>query len=215
VFLERLEPRVFLSCDVSASDGTLFIDGDDNANVVRIVDEGFGSVTVLCDGLPSDLLSEPPADQSSEPLRFTGIVTIELKVAGGDDQVYYETLPGASQPAALLADLGDGENMADVRYVGGGNPDPSGRQLVLTAGAGSDNVVVSVDNSFDVFFDLNLGDGENTADVRCIGGGQPDPGELQLILTGGAGSDRVHLTEALAANVAQTIHAELGRRIPA
>ena len=78
--LESLEIRRLLAVQVTASGGTLLVNGDKNNNVINVV-ETDGAVHVETSTLPSGVITAKD---------FTGITTIKINGGGGDDTIFYD-----------------------------------------------------------------------------------------------------------------------------
>jgi hypothetical protein len=140
---------------------------------------------------------ELPSDPSVIP---ADPYELGLQLAAGDGadlvQVQLGVLP-PSGSANLEIDLGAGNDRAFVELPSDPDvipADPYELGLQLAAGDGADLVQVRVGFSpaheaATMSFDVDLGAGNDTADIRYVGGGSPDPGALEIKVRGGAGND--------------------------
>jgi len=88
--LESFDERSLPSVTVSGS--ALFIDGDDSANTVVVMDDGAGNVHVTMDGQDFPV--------------FTGITSITIQTFGGSDTVDYWLTGDLAGRRTVVADLG-------------------------------------------------------------------------------------------------------------
>lgn len=160
--LEPLEHRQMMAGNVTASisNGDLIVDGDDLNNAITI--ESAGTNTVQVRGFNDTLGSATSVNGSPNALQifsgFTGSVVVRIN--GGDDLVRVTNLvvngsvivdlAGGADEAVLGRDSATGDlrfaaTPSGPLYVTGG--------VVITAGAGNDNVVQS---------DLHIQDGGTT-----------------------------------------------------
>lgn len=144
-----------------------------------------------------DAVGTPPAPPSDLPPPTlpppAGTLEVRLFAGAGDDVV--EVKGRHSFDVALDFDLGAGNDRAFVEVPS----DPSvipGKvrelQVNILAGAGNDIVEVMASGFFDVFTVIDLGAGNDTANLRYVGGGTPDPAGLAFTVLSGAGNDTIN-----------------------
>jgi hypothetical protein len=147
---------------------------------------------------------DPTADGS---VRFIG------HTGDGDDIV---NITGARFFDVFVdLDLGAGDDQALVDFPATATAIPGKvRELdfAVVGGTGDDAVKLNASGFFDVFAHLDLGAGDDMADLNYVGGGAPDPAgkvrEASLNLLGGSGNDTIEA--AIAAFFQIDVQANLG-----
>ena len=183
--IDALESRRFLTVTTQLVGNTLFVRGDDAANVV-VVTEGGGTIDVLGDGATSSFA-------------VAAVAGLSLALGGGDDSA---DLTALSTPLYAEADLGDGDDLylgspGPNRVVGGNGHDSITGGVgddtlrgedgddVLVGGAGADLLWGHAGlDTLDGGDDNDYLDGGDDADALDGGGGLD-------VLVGGDGDDSV------------------------
>jgi hypothetical protein len=95
-----------------------------------------------------------------------------------------------------VIDLGAGNDTANLRYVGGGTPDPGALAFTVLGGAGNDTINAFAAAFFSVDFQTNLGAGDDQLALTL----NPDPSPVEdptsivhVIIDAGSGTDGVVL----------------------
>lgn len=198
--LEPLEERALLSCDVFARDGTLFIRGDDAANVVSVAATG-ARVSVTCDNAPA--------------MTFDGIGQVVADLGAGNDTFDAALNPppaSATPPAPLAMRLSVQGGLGADRITSrmGVQPTPflPSMTFEVNADGGAGNDVVSA-NAFvhpaaaqgyypwpwvpEARFTMSLNGGLGDDDVSARMGIEPTPflpvTHFNLAMDGGLGND--------------------------
>ena len=112
-------------------------------------------------------------------------IALDLRLDQDDDRLSIQNWQGS-----LHSDLGAGDDQADLTYAGGGTPDTSTFPMQLTAvvglsslelnvvaGLGDDVVNVSAAGFVDIVFEIDLGDGDDQANVDILPRPTKDRGE--------------------------------------
>lgn len=174
-FLEGLESRQVLSGLVGATldetTGTLTITGDDASNQIAIYADDTAGDVIVAGGTDDD--GETLINDTAEPATFTGVTSIVLDLAGGDDTAVVTNLDLSGD---LTADLGDGD---DQLVINGTVQD--------TDDDDDDEIDEDDDDDAASLIDLN-GDDELVTGAVSIGG--------DVSVTGGDGSDSVIISNA-------------------
>ena len=107
---------MLLTCAVrQTASGEFFVMGDDAAERVAIEDIGHGEVSVLCQDRGGD---------ASPPRLFTGVTSLIVNLAGGDDRFEYLSVQDVNAALPLVeVSLGDGNDVADLVVELHGTPD--------------------------------------------------------------------------------------------
>ncbi len=209
--VEALESRWCPSCTVFQEGGTLFIRGDDAANVIEIRDDGFErGVSVQCDRDPARA--------------FMGITQIVLNSFGGDDRVTHLLGGPDTTPADLRFELGRGDDDLTIDWINpddGAPPRAEGRPVVfdVSTGAGNDRVMATFVNppDGDFGFRADLGAGNDALTATYVPPDESDRdaplGRVRLEGVGGAGADRLDVYVGDPSNGASGLNAGLEVRL--
>lgn len=193
-WLERLDDRSCPSCTLIMFGSTLFIHGDNAANDIDINVQGL-ETTVTCD--------------SAAPAHFTGIDHLNIDTGQGNDRV--QILIGAF-PATVFrieADLGESNDQFHLDADGAPPsppsdlpppPSPAGvLDVRLNTGGGIDVAETCIAHVAFARVEMDLGADNDSALVEYMTDPSeilPDPGELHLNLTAGAGDDSATIRAA-------------------
>src|SRR5262249_19094329 len=117
--------------------GVLRIEGTDDADSIRVVQDGLGDVTVP--GTPILFIDGPPVTEVSS-LPAGMVARVEIRSRGGDDRVVFDdsmNISGVSANAMIFGGPGN-----DTIYGGLGNDhlDGQGEDDVIFGGPGNDTL---------------------------------------------------------------------------
>jgi hypothetical protein len=175
--LEALGDRWCPSVTVQRFGSELWVLGNGAADTVSIMDNGQGQVSVTADG---------------RTVTRTGVKQIQVHTRGGDDAVDYTLTGPATRESRLKIDLGAGNDTATLEADGvrlGARV-----EVDVNGGLGNDTITadyaVEVDNRFRIRLDGGLGNDTVTGTVALAAG---STGEVEALVTGGLGDDRLTL----------------------
>jgi hypothetical protein len=138
-------------CTASVNSGLLAITGDNSANLIDLVDDGVGNITVMTDCGVSQT--------------FSGVTRIQVRACGGNDDVRFRLAANLATTLGLDFDLGSGNDRAEIQASGFSMAQSFTARVRGSSGA--DNVTAAVDallTNSDAFLSL-IFDGGNGADA--------------------------------------------------
>jgi hypothetical protein len=188
--LEALEDRRVPTCTALQFAGSLTITGTDQADVIRIDDNGFGGVSVLCD---TDVFARV----------FTGVTAISVNAQRGRDTVVYNLRGNVFNFRSLRVDLGSGDDTFLAFFNSFDLPFGANFQMSVLGRSGRDTIAVDATRGVDVGtgavlgLDLRGGLGGDRIDLAHDGAIN---GALSAVANGGFGPDQVSENFNVAAN---------------
>ena len=169
--IESLESRSMMAGNVIAhlapdrfgTDSILVVEGDNQANQIRIVQDTGGHARI--EGLAGTTVNGMAADE----VFFAGsqFSQVQVRLGNGDDNLAYE-FAGDSTLPAILIDMGRGDDTVTVLAH------TMSRLLQIDTGQGDDNVTMDMDLTPGSFFlvahySIQTGLGDDTVLIRANG----------------------------------------------
>lgn len=186
--LESLEDRYALAGDLTAvlANGVLTITGDDSANIAALTSDASGQITLTG--------TDTTINGGTDPVSFTGVNSVNVRLRGGDDELTVVNGSGATPSIAALTPVdivrhlhisgGDGldritvsANVAGGLGIDGGAGNDvidvadssAGRSVGVYGGSGDDTITVS-NTTVDHSFCVEGGTGNDTITVDTVTG---------------------------------------------
>jgi hypothetical protein len=151
--LESLEAREVPAVLIFVTDHTLDVIGDGHANIIKIQDNGQGTITV---------------DAGNEQFTASGIHNVNIATGGGGDRVSYQLTGTLETTENITASLGTGSDKGNFDFSDGIAGDGH-LSLVVYDGAGADHDTVTIGKiaaGGSAFVNIHGGSGNNTVKIN-------------------------------------------------
>lgn len=150
--LETLEAREVPAVQIFVSNHILQVVGDGHSNVISILDNGQGTITVVA---------------GKEQFIATGIHNVNIATGGGGDQVSYQLTGKLQTTENVTATLGKGSDQGKFDFSDGVASNGH-LTLVVHDGAGADHDSVTmgkIASGGSAILDIHGGEGYNTVEI--------------------------------------------------